>query len=121
MITNIENAKNRIHKIANIHLNSNILVIPTIYGRSPVMHFSHVNWRFAGGFFFGDKESILEFDKLYQNNFLRIIKQDGILTWEVNIWEVFENFLDWKPIAYYGSHNDTMFQNIPFDKIEKIE
>jgi hypothetical protein len=117
MINDIENTKKRLHTLANTKLRSNLMVVPTIYQRSPIINFSRVNWRFSGSFFFGDRESLLHFDNLYEHNFLKIIKQYRILTWEVNVWEWFEMFLNWIPISYYGSHDDTMFSNIPFDKI----
>ena len=118
-ITNIQNTKAIINKLGITPLKSNVLVMPTIYRRSPTINFSKVNWRFPGSFFFGDKESIIEFDTLYQNNFLKIITQFGILTWEVNVWEWFEHFLDWKPFVYsVRSHNDSIFENIPFNEIQ---
>jgi hypothetical protein len=117
MIKDIENTKKIIHTLANIELKSSFMVIPTIYERSSSINFSQVNWRFAGSFFFGDRESSLHFDNLYKDNFLKIMKHYGILTWEVNVWEWFETFLNWNPTVYYGSHDDTMFSNIPFDKI----
>jgi len=118
MITDIEITKNRIHTLANMNLKPDFLVIPTIYQRSPIIPFSQVTWRFAGSFFIGDRESLLHFDNLYKDYFFSIIKQVGILTWEVNVWAFFEEILDWNPTVYYGSHNDTMFENIPFEQIQ---
>ena len=118
MMNDIENTKKRIHTLANTKLRSNLMILPSKYQRSTSINFSRVNWRFAGSFFFGDIESLLHFDNLYKDNFLKIIKQYRILTWEVNVWEWFEMFLNWNPIVYYGSHDDTMFSNIPLELLQ---
>ena len=57
------------------------------------------------------------FDKLYKDNFLRIMTQFKMLTWEVNVWTYFEQFFNWNPTVYLAMFNETIFSNIPFDKI----
>lgn len=36
-----------------------------------------VNWRFCGGFFLGDKDSIIDFYDYYQQHYLRFLEQTG--------------------------------------------
>jgi hypothetical protein len=69
--------------------------------------FTQVCWRFCGGFFIGDQESILEFNSLYKQRFRSLVKEARILTWEVNIWAKLE-LEGWNPIWYPADHNDTI-------------
>lgn len=115
IIKNIQHIKELLYKISTATLKDSFLAIAGIYPRRPYVDFSNIDWRCCGGFFIGDKNSMLEFDMLYKNNFFRITEQTGILTWETNIWAWFEQFLTWNPIIYLArSHDDTMFENIPF-------
>ena len=117
IIKDIENTKQIIHKLSTVKLEESFLCATGGTPHKSYVDFSNVYWRFFGGFFIGDIQSILEFDKLYENNFMKITKQYEILTWEVNMWTFFEQFLNWNPIVYMAGFNDTMFSNIPFDKI----
>ena len=51
-----------------------------------------IHWRFCGGFFIGDKQSIIQFYDLYQEYFPDFLFQYRQLTWEVNFWA----WLEWK-------------------------
>jgi len=62
--------------------------------------FNHIQWRFCGAFFVGDKESILEFHAKHTP-----MPQ---LTWEVNFW-VFLEAEGWQPNWYCGNHDDSIF------------
>lgn len=74
--------------------------------------FNSVFWRFCGGFFVGDIESMEELFNLYSNEFIGIIKKSGVLTWEVNILAYFEKNYKWSPRWYLADHNDTLINNI---------
>ena len=118
IIKDIENTKQIIHKLSTTKLKESFLAVTGIYPLRRFVDFSNIDWRYCGGFFVGDIQSIIHFDNLYKDYFLRITKQYGILTWEANMWLFFEQFLNWTPIVYLAqSHDDTMFSNIPFDKI----
>lgn len=69
-------------------------------------------WRFCGGFFMGDKSSLIEFYNLSFNNFGEFLKQTETLLWEVNYWAWLESFKNFNPIWYPGDHNDSII-NIP--------
>jgi len=119
IIKNIESTKQIIHKLSITELKDSFLALTGIYRPRAHCSFLHPDWRFCGGFFIGDIQSILHFDNLYKNYFLRITKQRRVLTWETNMWTYFEQFLNWNPIVYLAkSFDDTMFENIPFDQIE---
>jgi hypothetical protein len=67
-------------------------------------------WFFCGGFFTGDKRSLLEFSKEV-NNILYFLQEKKFITWEVNIW-TFINFKNKNLFdVYYADHNITMFSN----------
>jgi len=76
------------------------------------INLNYVCWRFCGGFFIGDKESLEEFFNLYKKEFIDLVKKTKILSWEVNIWAIFEKHYSWKPIWYLSDHNDSML-NLP--------
>ena len=122
IIQNTQKVKDILHRIHKKSLVSKFCIFPGIFPKHSYVDFSNVNWRFCGGFFLGDTESILQFDKLYEKYFLNIIKQYNTLTWETNIWSWFEQFLNWHPTVYQIKRfDDSFFEYIPFDKIEKLE
>ena len=79
------------------------LYIPGCWDKNPYFGFDSPNWRFCGGFFLGDKDSILEFYNLYSSIFPKMPK----LSWEVNVWAYMELF-NWYPNWYLADHNDSI-------------
>lgn len=75
---------------------------------------NQINWRFCGGFFIGDKDSVEHFYQLYQTHFPSFIFKYRKLVWEVNFWAWLETFTDWCPDWFLGDHNDSIIQ-IPAD------
>jgi tetratricopeptide (TPR) repeat protein len=71
-----------------------------------------IYWRFCGGFFIGDKNSLLSFYDVsiyYFEEFLNLTKK---LVWEVNYWAWLE-LMGYKSFMWYlADHNDTII-NIP--------
>jgi hypothetical protein len=92
--------------LKNIKLNKG-LYIPGCYGQRNI-DLNRICWRFCGGFFIGDKDSLEEFYNLYQQKFRELVENTKILSWEVNIWAIFEKYYNWKPIWYLADHNDSM-------------
>lgn len=72
----------------------------------------YICWRFCGGFFIGDKDSLIDFYNLSFNNFGDFLTQTKTLLWEVNYWAWLESFKGFTPIWYSGDHNDSII-NIP--------
>jgi hypothetical protein len=73
--------------------------------------FSQINWRFCGGFFLGDSESITEFQRLYKEHFVDVTTNSiAGLTWEVNFWHHLEIEHGWNPVWFHADHNDTILQ-----------
>jgi hypothetical protein len=69
---------------------------------------NRVYWRFCGGFFMGDKDSLLEFCNLYNEYFPIFMNNYQKLVWEVNFWTWLEANADWSPIVYNADHNDSI-------------
>jgi len=73
-----------------------------------------IYWRFCGGFFLGDKESILEMYELYRTHFEAFLVTHKKLVWEVNFWAWLEATTAWSPNWVEGDHNDSIL-NISAD------
>lgn len=65
-----------------------------------------VSWRFCGGFFLGDKASLLAFADLYTTHF-------NALSWEVNVWALFETMGLFAPTWYKADHDDSIL-DVPY-------
>lgn len=63
-----------------------------------------VSWRFCGGFFLGDKHSITGLVDLYSVYF----KSLPSLSWEVNVWALFESTQRFAPTWYKANHDDSI-------------
>lgn len=72
----------------------------------------NICWRFCGGFFLGDKASLIHFYNLSVDNFNEFLMQTNTLVWEVNYWAWLETNKNFNPIWYQADHNDTII-NIP--------
>lgn len=68
-----------------------------------------VSWRFCGGFFLGDKISLLEFAELSA----RYTKSLPTLSWEVNTWAALESKGLFAPTWYKANHDDSIL-NVPY-------
>lgn len=73
-------------------------------------------WRFCGGFFIGDKQSLLSFYDVSITYFEEFLKLTKKLVWEVNYWAWLEASGNISPIWYPADHNDSII-NIPVQVI----
>jgi len=65
----------------------------------------HPAWRFCGGFYVGDRESLRGMHELSR----RVIRELlPIVTWEVNIWSMMESIYGFNFHWYYAGHDDGM-------------
>jgi len=71
-----------------------------------------IYWRFCGGFFLGDAESILRFHELYNHYLPIFLRENRRLVWEVNFWAWLEVNSDWNPKWYEADHNDTIINSM---------
>ncbi len=77
-------------------------------------------WRFCGGFFIGDKESLTNFYEASVNQLPIFFAKYNRLLWEVNIWAWLEETKKWEPTWFLANHNDSMF-NLPASVIKPLQ
>jgi len=109
-------------KIAQQSYSGSFLIIPGCWNfkMNDINYIKNkVCWRFCGGFFIGDKNSLSDFYKLSINNFGEFLNQTKTLVWEVNFWTWLESYKSFNPIWYPAEHNDSII-NIPEDLYNKI-
>lgn len=109
---------NTLKKIDNTPLNhATSIILPGCWVQKRIWdistYYDCVNWCFCGGFFLGDRNSCLEFYKLYQTFYPEFSKTN--LTWEVNFWGWLQQHDHFHPKWYKADHNDTMVTNFPLD------
>lgn len=91
------------------HLLSPLLVIPGCWASVSHEQLTRgVVWRFCGGFFVGDVDSVRRFCELAAMAYQTAVKKTGVVTWEVNTWARLELEYGWKPEWFQADHNDSM-------------
>lgn len=112
----INNCTEQLKLLGNIKTNKRFLAIPGCYDAissdEDYLILSKIFWRFCGGFFIGDIESIEDFFHLSREFFPLFIEKNKTLVWEVNFWSWLEANSSWKPNWYLADHNDSII-NIP--------
>lgn len=78
-----------------------------------------IYWRFCGGFFIGDSESLKNWGELYKSAFIEYLSRNKKLTWDVNFWAWMETIERWCPTWYSANHNDSIITDISVDFITK--
>ena len=108
---NIEKSIEHIKQIACNNYVESFLTIPGCWNYK----FNDINflknnicWRFCGGFFIGDKESLINFYNLSVNNFNEFLTCTNTLVWEVNYWAWLETNKNFNPLWYNADHNDSI-------------
>ena len=100
------------------------MLIPGCWSKYDNINIGHVteciHWRFCGGFFIGDKNSILRFGELYNEKFSVFTQTHNKLVWEVNFWAWLEVNSDWRPQWYLADHNDSIITNLPCAAIAMV-
>lgn len=92
--------------LRSLRLPETCLYVPGCWDRMTTLT-SHVNWRFCGGFFIGDRTSLTDF----ADRVLAVLPTLPHLTWEVNTWAYLES-QGWSPTWYKADHNDSIL-NLP--------
>ena len=69
-----------------------------------------IHWRFCGGFFIGDKTSVLNFYDVSRKYYPIFMEKYQKLIWEVNYWTWLEEISDsgWSLTWYKADHNDSI-------------
>jgi len=69
-----------------------------------------VCWRWCGGFFIGDKKSILDFHRLHELHLAEFLEKTKKLVWEVNFWAWLEKTYDSCILQYKADHNISILE-----------
>lgn len=116
------NYRNILNEINKMNFDGRILAIPGCQDKivnnsedSIEMQYElqSICWRFCGGFFLGDKDSLTKFYELYIEYFPKFIEKYGTIVWEVNFWAWLESNTNWSPNWYLADHNDSMIE-VPY-------
>jgi len=93
-----------------------ILAIPGCWEKGEYDRVQRICWRFCGGFFLGDRESLMDFYECYRRFFWTFLKEERTLVWEVNFWAYLETkssetglHFQW----YKADHDDTIITAFP--------
>jgi hypothetical protein len=89
-------------------LSSSFLAIPGCMEPIYIDIIHCVWWRFCGGFFIGDMNSIIDFYKLYREHFPFYVQKTGTFLWEVNFWAWLERHTNWNPDWFQADHDDSI-------------
>jgi hypothetical protein len=67
-------------------------------------------WRFAGGFFVADRDSLVTFTALSRDGLRIFLSQTGFLVWEVNFWAWLESMFPFSfcPLVYTADHDERL-------------
>jgi hypothetical protein len=101
-------ALERLKLIAKSHLKRTLFAVPGCWHKGIGLDtlFDAVNWRFCGGFFLADRDSLVKAHTLFHELWPTVTLEKG-LTWEVNMWAYMES-KGWDPIWFKGDHNDSL-------------
>lgn len=103
---NKEQSAAYLRTLSNDKLASKFFAIPGCWNKQTTISPQTVNWRFCGGFFIGDKNSVMDFCELCERQFPEYIRSMKCLSWEVNFWAWLETTREWSPTWYSADHND---------------
>lgn len=116
----MEISQSQLKRISTNRWSCSFLVIPGCWSTLPAdlntsTILNSIHWRFCGGFFMGDRDSVMKFCTLYQTHFPRFLKDFSYMIWEVNFWAYMEHKITgWNPQWYAADHNDSIL-HIPWE------
>lgn len=107
---NPEKSSKYLQMLGNARLKDSVLAFPGCWNKGQDIStiFDKVSWRFCGGFFIGDKQSLLNFYSLYRREFPLILEIYGVLPWEVNMWHFMELNYGFSPTWFLANHDDSI-------------
>jgi hypothetical protein len=109
---------NTLQQLQRRHLRPDLLAIAGIWDRGTSADVGslirQVNWRFAGGFFVGDRSSLTRWYNLQADTLRLFLDQTKTLVWEVNFWTWLEQTYPhtFSPVVYKSDHDNSMM-NVP--------
>ena len=106
---NVDKSIQQIKKISQRNYRHHFLTIPGCwdYTINDINYIkNNICWRFCGGFFMGDKNSLIDFYNLSIHNYTKFLSITKTVLWEVNYWAWLESNTYFKPLWYLGDHNN---------------
>ena len=106
----VENSIQFLKDLSTKSFKPSVFAIPGCWekGQGTSHIWNSINWRFCGGFFLADKESLISFWYMYRHAYKKIISKANRMTWETNIWHLMELDLGWQPNWFKADHNDSI-------------
>lgn len=114
VIKNPNNLK-RLYTFSRSALRDKMFVFPACLSKIELERkytniYSSVIWRFCGGFFIGDRESLIEFNNCYRRYYPLFLQETQRLVWEINFWVWLERNNYIYPETYLANHNDSIIE-----------
>ncbi len=105
-----ENTYKYLQELCTKQFQPTLYAVPGCWQKNVGVHFlfQSINWRFCGGFYVADTNSIEHFYQLYRKHYRRILKDKGKMFWETNFWMILEMDHGWTPTWYLADHNDSI-------------
>ena len=115
----------KLYTFSNSKIKLNTVLFPSCFSKEKSKYYidilsSHIVWRFCGGFFVGNKDSLVNmyFLMLLElPNFIKNINSvssntdsTAIISWEVNVWMWLEQKCNWLIDSYQADHNSSMLE-----------
>ena len=117
IFNNANACKKQLQMLSHINNPTPFLTIPGCWPKwneHEQHHFlENIHWRFCGGFFMGDKNTMQTFCELTQTYFHTFLETKRKLLWEVNVWAWMETQTDLGKLNFHwfsGNHDDHLFQ-----------
>ena len=100
----------RLKTMSKRPLKKSLFVIPGCWSKGYLLDqmWNCILWRFCGGFFVADRESLLYFYELYLETYPSLLQDSKRMTWETNVWCYLEEKKGWSPSWFAADHNDSM-------------
>jgi hypothetical protein len=89
------------------------LAMPGCSSASSNLNLNHICWRFCGGFFIGDRDSVLAFADKARALLATFVAAHDQLVWEVSFWAWLEAHHDFNPTWYKADHTDSIVTAFP--------
>lgn len=95
------------------------IVIPGCWDKQLPISDALPCWRFCGGLFVVPRKFLFDLQSAFQATAIKLIRENGHVSWEVNTLARVERDYPHLPIWWYNAdHNQTMFTNYPESRYE---
>jgi hypothetical protein len=105
-----EQSIQKLQQLSRAIFQPKLFVIPGCWEKGVFLNqmWDRILWRFCGGFFIADKESLLYLYEMYMDWYPILLQDSKKMTWETNVWAWLEQEKGWTPDWFLADHNDSM-------------